>query len=221
MKISTIAVLALATLPAAAHDPISTKLTWNRDISPLIRRHCFSCHRPNAQAPMPLLTWQQARPWAVSISEEVRNRRMPPWGAVEGFGEFTGTPGLSQDEIQQIAAWAAGGAPEGPPLPSPQLPPQHRPTRPPGRRLTLQSTLALTHPLSLLAIRPGPLPAQSSFQVIAERPDGSIEPLLWLRYFRPRFVRDYVFRRPVMLPKGSRLRTVPAGGVFQLTWIPQ
>ena len=64
---------------------------------------------------MSLLTYESARPWAKAIKEEVLNRRMPPWGAVKGFGDFRDDPSLTQDEITRIAEWVEGGAPEGDP----------------------------------------------------------------------------------------------------------
>ncbi len=64
---------------------------------------------------IPLMTYEQARPWATSIKEEVLNRQMPPWQAIKGFGEFKGDRGLTQEEIETLSGWAEGGAPEGNP----------------------------------------------------------------------------------------------------------
>ena len=62
---------------------------------------------------MSLMTYEEARPWAKSIRDEVLARRMPPWGAVKGVGEFRDDPSLSQIEIDMIVNWVEGGAPEG------------------------------------------------------------------------------------------------------------
>jgi hypothetical protein len=64
---------------------------------------------------MPLLTYQQTRPWAKAIREAVVTRKMPPWFADPRFGHFSNDRSLTQSEIDTIAAWAAGGAPEGDP----------------------------------------------------------------------------------------------------------
>ena len=61
------------------------------------------------------MTYEQARPWAKAIKDEVLNRRMPPWGAVKGYGEFKHDPSLTQEQIGLIAQWVEGGAPEGDP----------------------------------------------------------------------------------------------------------
>ena len=62
---------------------------------------------------MSLATYEDARPWARAIKEEVMTRRMPKWHAVRGYGDFSNDPSLSPFEIALIAAWADGGAPRG------------------------------------------------------------------------------------------------------------
>ena len=59
------------------------------------------------------MTYDDARPWAKAIRDEVLARRMPPWGAVKGVGEFRDDPSLSQIEIDMIVNWVEGGAPKG------------------------------------------------------------------------------------------------------------
>ena len=72
-----------------AHDLITTPLTWSKEISRVVYQHCAGCHREAGSA-FPLITYQDARPWAKAIRDEVLNRRMPPWDAVKGVGEFRG-----------------------------------------------------------------------------------------------------------------------------------
>ena len=97
-----------------AHDVITTKLTWNREISRIVTLRCAVCHRPGGRA-FSLMTYAEARPWAVAIKEEVLSRRMPPWGAVKGFGDFRNDQGLTSEQIEWITAWVGGGVPEGEP----------------------------------------------------------------------------------------------------------
>src|SRR5262245_8576752 len=104
----------LLALPAAAHDPITTTLTWSREISRVVFAHCVACHRPEGRA-FPLTTYEDARPWAKAIRDEVLNRRMPPWDAVKGVGTFRNDPSLSLPELDLIVRWVEGGAPEGKP----------------------------------------------------------------------------------------------------------
>ena len=62
---------------------------------------------------MSLAAYEEARPWAEAIKEEVLTRRMPKWHAARGYGDFSNDPSLSPFEIALIAAWADGGAPRG------------------------------------------------------------------------------------------------------------
>ena len=59
------------------------------------------------------MTYDEARPWAKAMREEVLERRMPPWGAVEGVGAFRENPSLTPLEIEILVSWVEGGAPEG------------------------------------------------------------------------------------------------------------
>ena len=112
-----IAVIAAARMAAepASPDGASTIAapTFSKDIAPVLFNRCAECHRPGAMAPMSLLTYEDARPWAKAIKAKVVKREMPPWGADPSVGKFANDPSLSQAEIDMIAAWADAGAPEG------------------------------------------------------------------------------------------------------------
>ncbi len=87
--------------------------TFSKDIAPVLFNRCAECHRPGAMAPMSLLTYEDARPWAGRSRQKVVTREMPPWGADPSVGKFANDPSLSQAEIDMIAAWVDAGAPEG------------------------------------------------------------------------------------------------------------
>ncbi len=91
----------------------SAAVTFTKDIAPIIYKNCAECHRPGEIAPMSLMTYQEARPWAKSMREQVSQRTMPPWSADPKHGEWANDPRLSQQEIDTIAAWVAAGAPKG------------------------------------------------------------------------------------------------------------
>jgi mono/diheme cytochrome c family protein len=104
-RLSRVAAVLLAAAPGAlSHDVITTKLTWNREISRMVYKRCASCHRDGGTA-MSLLTYDEARPWAKAIRDQVVARSMPPWGAVKGVGSFQNDPSLTEVEIQMIVAW--------------------------------------------------------------------------------------------------------------------
>jgi hypothetical protein len=101
--------LGLSGLARAADAPV----TFTKDVAPILYKSCVECHRPTMFAPMSLLTYDDARPYARSIKQRVVSRIMPPWGADPAHGEFKNDPRLSQAEIDTIAAWVDGGAVKG------------------------------------------------------------------------------------------------------------
>jgi hypothetical protein len=199
----------LLTGAARAHDPITTNLTWSKEISRVVYQHCASCHRPEGRA-FSLLSYEDARPWAKAIRDEVLNRRMPPWDAVKGIGEFREDCSLSLPEMDLIVNWVEGGAPEGdtaflPPPPKKEAPEPE----PPGIGVELRESKTLTSPAVIAGIRPaGPV------EVAAVLPDGQVRRLIWVRTFRPEWNRTYWFRNPQRLPKGSRLVVSGAGATL-------
>ena len=110
VAIGSVLALSLAPAPARAGEEAPT---YNQDVGPILLGNCASCHRPNQIAPMPLLTYTDARPWARAIKAKVEAREMPPWFADPRFGEFSNDTSLSAAEIATIVAWADAGAPEG------------------------------------------------------------------------------------------------------------
>jgi mono/diheme cytochrome c family protein len=100
----------------------SSTPTFARDIAPIFYKNCTNCHRPGELAPMSLLTYKDARPWARSIAERVSAGSMPPWHADPQFGSFLNDRHLSDADRAAIASWVAAGAPEGNPADLPQAP---------------------------------------------------------------------------------------------------
>ena len=87
--------------------------TFSKEVAPILFAKCAECHRPGAIAPMSLVTYDDARPWARAMKQKVVSREMPPWGADPHIGTFANDPSLSDAQISTIVAWADAGAPEG------------------------------------------------------------------------------------------------------------
>jgi len=92
---------------------LASAATFTKDVAPILFTHCAGCHRPNDIAPMSLLDYKSARPWAKAIREAVVSRKMPPWFADPHYGSFANDARLSDAEIDTIRAWVDAGAPEG------------------------------------------------------------------------------------------------------------
>ena len=80
------------------------EVTFNKDVASILYNNCAGCHRPSDIAPMSLLSYKEARPWARSIKEKVVNREMPPWSPDPAFGEFTNDHRLAQKDIDTVVA---------------------------------------------------------------------------------------------------------------------
>jgi hypothetical protein len=96
--------------------------TFSRDIAPILYKNCVACHRPGEIAPMSLLTYAEARPWARAIEKAVAGGVMPPWHADAPVGSFENERRLTAAEKDLIAQWVAAGAPQGDPGETPAPP---------------------------------------------------------------------------------------------------
>jgi tetratricopeptide (TPR) repeat protein/mono/diheme cytochrome c family protein len=98
--------------PAAAASAQS-RVTFSKDVAPIIFERCASCHRAGQIGPFSLLTYEDVRPRARAIALATRTRVMPPWKPEPGYGEFYGSRRLTERQIETIQQWVAEGAIEG------------------------------------------------------------------------------------------------------------
>jgi hypothetical protein len=87
--------------------------TFNKDVAPIFFANCTTCHRAGEIAPMSLMTYKEARPWARSIANAVKTGAMPPWHADPAIGHFSNERRLSDAQKSTILRWVEAGAPEG------------------------------------------------------------------------------------------------------------
>jgi uncharacterized protein (TIGR03437 family) len=116
IRATTIALLLAAAAAAQTAAP-----TFNKEVVRIFQANCQGCHHPGDIAPFSLTDYASTRPWARDIREQVLLKQMPPWKPSQGSDVFKGARVLSQADIDTIAAWVDGGAPEGDPadLPAP------------------------------------------------------------------------------------------------------
>jgi hypothetical protein len=210
--------LLTATVAVHAHNFGANPPTWNREISRLVYDRCASCHREGGTA-FSLMTYQEAQPHAVAMKEAVLSRRMPPWGAVKGFGDFRNDQGLTQEQVELISDWVEGGMLKG-------NNPNVKPDPPkfdtagvdavPSSGLVVHGGTALRHPIMLDGVVPDSIPPRRSFQIVAALPDGRIEPLVWLYEYRAAYRHAFLFRRPLPLPAGTVIRGLPSTASIRL-----
>src|SRR5689334_2478282 len=88
--------------------------TFAKDVAPILYKNCATCHRPGEIAPMSLLSYNDARPWAKAIKDKVASREMPPWLAEpSGSVKFRNDRRLSDAQVDTIVRWVDAGAPKG------------------------------------------------------------------------------------------------------------
>jgi hypothetical protein len=116
MLLRSLVVLAVA-IPAFGAEP-----TFTHDVAPIFNKHCVACHHPNDIAPMSLLTYRDARPWAAAIKQAVATGQMPPWKADPAYGKWSNDARLNEAEKSTLIAWASGQKLEGDPKDRPPPP---------------------------------------------------------------------------------------------------
>ena len=200
----------------SAHDVISTKITWSREISRIVYKRCASCHHEGGSV-FSLMTYKDSRPWAKAIKEEVLERRMPPFSAVKGFGDLRDDRAITQEELHLIADWVEGGSPEGEPSLMPKPPefnasdsPAEKPPKT-GSEVVVDGSMTLAHPATFVGARANAMAEGASVKAVAKLPDGMIEQLIWIYDYKPMFDQTYYFAKPLTLPAGTKIETFPAG----------
>lgn len=97
-------------------------VTFNRDVAPILNRHCVECHRRGEIGPMELTEFDEVVGWGQMILEVIDQKRMPPWHADPNVGHFSGERILPAEARQTIADWMDQGMHEGKPEDLPEPP---------------------------------------------------------------------------------------------------
>ena len=109
-------------VPTVTKEDAEGVPTFTKDVAPILYKNCASCHRPGEIGPMPLISYEDARPWAKAIRDEVSEGHMPPWHADPKHGRFQNDRSLSTADRETLVKWANGGAPKGDAKDMPELP---------------------------------------------------------------------------------------------------
>lgn len=111
--------------PSSKTSSQQPRVTFNKDIAPIIYKNCADCHHPQGPAPFSLLTYPDVRKRAEVIALVTRQRYMPPWLPEAGYGEFIGERRLSNEQIRLVQRWVEQGMHEGNPADVPPAPEFH------------------------------------------------------------------------------------------------
>jgi len=204
---SLVAVSLIATEHPQTSAPADTTQTptFYRDVLPILQEHCQSCHHPNAIAPMPFATYDQTRPWAYAIREQVLSKKMPPWFADPRFGRFSNDPSLTPDQIATLSSWADAKAPAG-----------QRRDAPPTRRWVEGWSIPAPDRVVQMP-KPVTLPAQGDVEYTYEivPTNFSVDKWVQMSEVRPS-AREHVHHAVVYIrpPDSPWLRHAPVGVPF-------
>src|SRR5213083_1950526 len=120
LALIVVGVAALASFRVTAQSPAPHAApTFAKDVAPIMFNKCANCHRPGEVAPMSLMSYEDARPWARAIKTKILAKQMPPWFADSEYGRFSNERTLTSSEIAILSTWADAGAPAGNPKDAP------------------------------------------------------------------------------------------------------
>jgi hypothetical protein len=158
------------------------------------------------------MAYPEVQPRLTEIKTAVLSRRMPPWGAVKGFGDFRNDQALTQEEIEMISDWIDADAPRGnnrnvlPDVPKFKKPEKFKK---PKDALEAAGNLTLVRPFVLGGIYPSAVPNGTNTRIVARFPDSRVEPLVWLYEYNQRFPHPFLFRTAIELPAGTTIHGIP------------
>src|SRR4029079_7602623 len=114
--LGAVALVALVAFPQITNaQSANSAVTFTKDIAPIFQEKCQACHRTDSMAPMSLVTYEEARPWAKASRERIITRQMPPWHIDKTIGiqKFKNDRSLTDAQIDTIVKWVDAGAPKG------------------------------------------------------------------------------------------------------------
>jgi hypothetical protein len=183
----------------------SSPPSFYKDILPILQDHCQSCHRVDEVAPMPLVTYEQTKPWAKAMAHAVATKMMPPWFADPRYGHFSNDASLSSQQIATMVAWAEAGAPAG-----------NAQDAPPPRQWTEGWNIPPPD-LVVKMPKPVPIPAQGEIEYTYEIVPTHFAEDRWIQMseFRPGSPAHVHHAVVYIRPPGSKwLRHAPIGKPF-------
>lgn len=91
----------------------SSEVTYSNQVARIFQKHCVECHRAGEIGPFELTNYDEVVGWAETITEVIRDQRMPPWHANAKHGRFRNERLMNDEEKQLVYDWVAAGSPKG------------------------------------------------------------------------------------------------------------
>lgn len=89
------------------------KISYVKDIIPIVQEKCVACHQPGGIGPMALTSYEMIKGFSPMIREVIRTDRMPPYHADPSVGKFHDDKSLSPQQIKTLVHWIEAGSPRG------------------------------------------------------------------------------------------------------------
>lgn len=87
-----------------------TKISYSKDVVPILMDKCVECHQPNGIAPWHMTDYTMVKTFAPMMREAIRRDRMPPFDADRHYGAFDNDENLSAEETKTLVHWIEAGA---------------------------------------------------------------------------------------------------------------
>jgi hypothetical protein len=89
------------------------KLTYVKDVAPILEAKCVACHQEGGIGPFAMTNYDMVKGFSPMIREVIRTDRMPPYNADPHVGKFSDDKNLSPAEIKTLVHWIEAGAQRG------------------------------------------------------------------------------------------------------------
>jgi len=99
--------------PIAFPERGETKISYAKDVAPILEKKCVACHEEGGIGPFSMTNYNMVKGFAPMIREVIRTDRMPPYHADPHVGKFSDDKRLTADEVKTIVHWVEAGAPRG------------------------------------------------------------------------------------------------------------
>jgi mono/diheme cytochrome c family protein len=89
------------------------KISYEKDVAPILANKCVSCHAPGGVAPFAMNSFEVVKGFAPMIREAVMSKRMPPFHSGKGTHDLKTDGRLTDAQTKTLVHWIEAGASRG------------------------------------------------------------------------------------------------------------